>query len=190
MQDDSNRIPVNRKLLTRFFSKIKIDPEVAYRGVPCWLMPANRFQCGYAQVYWEGRQHQAHRLGYEMFVERMPDGLEPDHLCRRRNCANPIHLEAVTHRVNTLRGENPCAKHARQTHCIHGHEFTPENTYVTKKGHRVCRTCRDAVVARRANDRREELREYQRMYMRKRRHKLKGARFAPTPATVPQGLSD
>jgi hypothetical protein len=28
------------------------------------------------------------------------------------------------------------------THCIHGHEFTPENTYVSPKGGRNCHTCR------------------------------------------------
>lgn len=28
-----------------------------------------------------------------------------------------------------------------KTHCIRGHEFTPENTYRTRKGGRVCRAC-------------------------------------------------
>lgn len=28
-----------------------------------------------------------------------------------------------------------------KTHCRRGHEFTPENTYVSPKGHRSCRTC-------------------------------------------------
>ncbi len=41
-----------------------------------------------------------------------------------------------------LRGVCPSAFHAKKTHCIHGHEFTPENTYRTRKGFRVCRTCR------------------------------------------------
>jgi 5-methylcytosine-specific restriction endonuclease McrA len=31
---------------------------------------------------------------------------------------------------------------ASKTHCRHGHEYTPENTYLSKKGHRNCRTCR------------------------------------------------
>jgi hypothetical protein len=30
---------------------------------------------------------------------------------------------------------------ARRTHCRHGHEFTPENTYLNG-GFRLCRTCR------------------------------------------------
>lgn len=30
---------------------------------------------------------------------------------------------------------------ARQTHCAHGHEFTPENTYLKTNGTRACREC-------------------------------------------------
>lgn len=36
----------------------------------------------------------------------------------------------------------PTGEHnARKTHCKHGHEYTPENTYVQPKGSRACRTC-------------------------------------------------
>ena len=30
---------------------------------------------------------------------------------------------------------------ARQTHCLHGHEFSPENTYRKSNGTRACREC-------------------------------------------------
>ena len=32
---------------------------------------------------------------------------------------------------------------ANKTHCPAGHEYTPENTYVCKRGKRTCKTCRD-----------------------------------------------
>jgi hypothetical protein len=54
---------------------------------------------------------------------------------------NPAHLEAVTHRENVLRGASPVALLAARTHCLHGHEYTVENTYVSAKGSRVCRSC-------------------------------------------------
>ncbi len=38
---------------------------------------------------------------------------------------------------------------AARTHCKHGHEFTPENTYVNKKGWRTCRACSRRSHARR-----------------------------------------
>lgn len=33
-------------------------------------------------------------------------------------------------------------KHDAPTHCPQGHEYDEANTYVTKIGHRKCRTCR------------------------------------------------
>lgn len=40
------------------------------------------------------------------------------------------------------------AINAVKTHCIHGHEFTPDNTYVTPYGARQCRACSRARSAR------------------------------------------
>lgn len=34
---------------------------------------------------------------------------------------------------------------AERTHCPKGHEYTAENTYVSKKGHRQCRACKRAA---------------------------------------------
>lgn len=78
-----------------------------------------------------------------------------DHLCGVRRCVNPEHLEAVTHRENLLRGTGFAAVNAAKTHCPHGHEYTPENTYhnPNPNGGRICRTCkrkRDAERRRRS----------------------------------------
>jgi hypothetical protein len=34
------------------------------------------------------------------------------------------------------------------THCVHGHEFTPENTLWREEGWRNCRACMRAAVDR------------------------------------------
>lgn len=94
-----------------------------------------------------------HVLAYEAVHGPVPAGLELDHLCRTPLCREVSHLEAVTHRENQLRGNSPMARQARQTHCVHGHEFTPENTY-RYGNHRQCRTCALANSRRQTEARR------------------------------------
>lgn len=89
---------------------------------------------GYFRV--PGHQY-AHRVAYEGAHGPIPTGLVIDHLCRVRWCCNPEHLEAVTDKVNILRGESPPARNARKTHCERGHELTAK-----AGGGRHCATCR------------------------------------------------
>lgn len=112
----------------------------------CWLWNGAIGTNGYATVSRGTRPNRlrwmAHRFSYEVFVGPIPEGLDLDHLCRVRHCVNPDHLEPVTRRENLLRGQTINALRAAQTHCIHGHEFTPENTYRYADGTRKCRACR------------------------------------------------
>jgi len=81
-------------------------------------------------------------VAYELECGPIPDGLVLDHLCRVRACVRPGHLEAVTQRVNLLRGRTIQAANAAKTHCLRGHRFDSENTYVTSLGQRRCITCK------------------------------------------------
>lgn len=123
--------------MERFWSKVDKTPT-------CWLWLCYRDHDGYGKFKLNGRMINAHRVSYELLVGPIPDGMEIDHVrdrgCVNRHCVNPSHLEAVSHQVNTLRGGSVIAVNARKTHCKHGHEFTPENTYPWR-GNRVCRTC-------------------------------------------------
>ena len=123
----------------RFWEKVR-------KTDTCWNWTASKWSNGYGMFWGEDQKlTPAHRFGYELAHGPIPEGLVIDHLCRNTLCVNPDHLEAVTERENILRGTGASAKHARATHCIHGHEFTPENTYVYPSGRRKCRACKRAL---------------------------------------------
>lgn len=129
--------PRKKPLMQRFGEKVQVN---VMNG--CWEWIPKPHHTGYA-VFWFNDKHTlAHRFSYEQFIGRIPDGLHLDHLCRNRKCVNPFHLEPVTNYENTIvRGSSPMAKNARKTHCIHGHEFTSENTIQRNGGGRKCRRC-------------------------------------------------
>jgi hypothetical protein len=119
----------------------------------CWIWPGSKSNGGYAHVRVlqpDGSRpgRGLHRVVYEHRVGPVPEGLDLDHLCRVRACCNPAHLEPVTPRENILRGVGVSALNAIKTHCIHGHEFTPENTARDKSGRRQCRECSRAAIRR------------------------------------------
>jgi hypothetical protein len=117
----------------RFIAKVQPDPTTR-----CWRWIASRTPHGYGR-FRPGRSAPwvyAHRFVYELTRGPVPPGLELDHLCRVRACVNPVHLEAVPHRENTLRGDGLAAWNARKTHCSRGHPLPAPG----RQG-RVCRPC-------------------------------------------------
>jgi hypothetical protein len=70
----------------------------------CWRWIKGLTTVGYGHFSIRSVYYQAHLLLYILHVGPLPDGLEPDHLCRNRWCVNPFDLEFVTHAVNVQRG--------------------------------------------------------------------------------------
>lgn len=121
----------------RFWAKVNTNGPLG-----CWLWTGAVGQAGHGIfVPVRGKRIQAHRWLWEVTRGPIPEGMELDHICRVPACVRPAHLEAVTHRENCRRGISPAAINARKTHCQRGHEFTAENTYVTRTGSRCCRRC-------------------------------------------------
>ena len=107
----------------------------------CWIWLATPSR-KYGQFYTGEGRVCAHRYAYELLKGPIPPGLTLDHLCRNKKCVNPDHLEPVTGRENTLRGDNPPAQNARKTHCKWGHPFSGNNLRISKKiNRRVCKIC-------------------------------------------------
>lgn len=146
------------KQLTRLFSYIKI-------GLPngCWEYVGFRNPKGYGMIPYKQRHEFVHRLVYALLVGPIPRGrksklqsLELDHfICNNPPCCNPAHLRLVTPKENNLRGNGPCARNARRTHCVNGHPLPKEpNRIENGKRRRRCLTCE------RESDRKRQPRKY------------------------------
>ena len=119
-----------------------IERHIDRRPDGCWIFGHRNDENSYgitrrAESDWMA----VHRFVYEKYKGPIPDGLQLDHLCRVRSCVNPDHLEPVTNQINVCRAPKVIAARAALC-CRHGHEWTPENTYIqSSSGTRVCRKC-------------------------------------------------
>ena len=147
------RVPA-KPVRERLLASIAVNEE------GCWLWTKYVKPNGYAQILVPGRGLvYVHRASYEEFIGAIPDGMEVDHECHRRDsgcdgnaclhrrCLNPDHLSAKTPQQNTLRGTSPAANHATKTHCPKGHPYDEQNTYVRPDGKKLrdCKACRSEV---------------------------------------------
>lgn len=142
--------PKPKPFTERFWGKVGLPDDVT--GCMPWLAHTNHG--GYGHFMEEKRPRRAHRVAYEVTHGSVPAGLVVDHLCGNRSCVRPDHLEAVTQRVNLLRGATRTAAQVARTTCPQGHSYSRRNTYAYR-GKRMCRICR-RVRNRDAASRRRE----------------------------------
>lgn len=82
--------------------KIKGMTEISSNGCWIWIGDQNR-EYGRTVNYLTGRREQAHRLSYETFVAKIPEGMVLCHNCPggdNKLCVNPNHLFIGTHSDN------------------------------------------------------------------------------------------
>ena len=129
-----------------------------------------RNQAGYGCFRVNNKSQVAHRwlVGYLRGTPLLWPEEIACHTCDEKSCVNPKHIYIGTHSDNTYdaidRLNHGGKMHREKTHCIHGHEYTEENTqWHTQKGHtnkfRYCRACK---------------REQSKLGMQRQRDKLKG----------------
>jgi hypothetical protein len=116
--------------------KDKIRKSTRY-DLGCWESKTYIMPNGYSRLNWGGKRYYIHRLSYIAFKGIDPGLLDVHHLCNNRCCANPAHLEAVTHQDNMVQGFGFAGMQSRQKVCIRGHELSKR-----KDGKRWCSECR------------------------------------------------
>lgn len=127
---------MRRNTIASILNRLVInEPDVLETG--CWLWPGRKCAGGYGQVCTTEGFRMVHRWVYEHFQGPIPKGMELDHRCRRRCCANWEHLEPVTHLENCRRGSQYQSYKER---CIHDHPLSGDNLGISG-GRRVCRAC-------------------------------------------------
>jgi hypothetical protein len=149
--NDLTRISTKTSRYKKFLQNIQIDEK------GCWRWQRAKNHKGYGTFKFAGGTL-AHRYAFLALKGTIPQGMQIDHLCRKRDCCNPEHLELVTPLENSRRGKageinrkniikfnasltieqkRERFDHARtvavrkqkeRTHCKNGHEYTPEST--------------------------------------------------------------
>ena len=121
----------------RFWAKVR-------KSEGCWEWTGCRRQSGHGAVYvGTGVPDGAHRVSF--FLAHGHDGYYVCHHCDNPACVRPDHLYNGTPKSNVQDAIDRRKQwNSAKTHCLNGHAFTQENTYISpsRSGRvRVCRTC-------------------------------------------------
>jgi hypothetical protein len=139
--NNGTRYVSDEEYFERFKARCKVDAD------GCWIWQGFvNPNTGYGGVSYRNKGWRMHRLMFKLSGRELRADLDVCHSCDKPACCNPDHLWQGTAKDNM---RDASAKRRiylqRKTHCIRGHEFTPENTKIHSNQHghimRHCREC-------------------------------------------------
>ena len=125
-------------LQERLLNKVLFDENTS-----CWIWKGAKNWFQYGVIHNQNKLFYSHRISYEIFNGKIPNGFVIDHLCNNRSCINPEHLEAVRQDENVRRSNSFTNQNMKKTHCIHGHLLEVSNLDKSNlsRGVRACIKC-------------------------------------------------
>lgn len=88
----------------------------------CWLWTSTKNAKGYGLFSIDGKKHKAHRLAYELYIGKIPEGMLVLHKCDRPSCVSPNCLWIGSH------ADNQSDKMSKgRHHCSNGYVMSDEN---------------------------------------------------------------
>lgn len=113
----------------------------------CWIWPWNNKRGrGYGSLNHNKKNIRAHRVSYELFYGKIPNGLYICHKCDNPPCVNPKHLFLCTQKENVY---DAIKKGRHKTHfikletCKRGHAFSGRLEFKANgKSKQRCDECR------------------------------------------------
>ena len=134
---------VNRVSNVRAYIEAK-STLVPWSG--CWLWNGGLNPSGYGVLGIIGRNQRAHRVSFEEFNGKIPEGMQVLHRCDVKSCVNPAHLYAGTVQDNANdRVKRGMGRKSRVEFCKNGHS-TKDGANRNKHGH--CIVCYRNMVKR------------------------------------------
>lgn len=90
------------RIFEKIMSRVAVDEATG-----CWLWTGPTSGegrgGGYPRMCLDGQTVAVHKVAWTNEHGFVPGTKQLDHLCRRRLCVNPAHLELVTHKANQRR---------------------------------------------------------------------------------------
>jgi len=123
--------------------RLRFESKFVTTPTGCHLWQPSLDRDGYGIFFLRGAGRKAHRVAWFDAFGEIPKGYVINHVCRKRNCVNPQHLQILTPYENTHRDSNSLPYiNSQKTVCPEGHPYDATESAGGGRTIRICSSCR------------------------------------------------